>query len=151
MSRYLLSFVFLISYGIAYSAPSDEDILKEISNNISEEYITCGSFFGIVSGGSKKSKKFDIATDYQKAMERALTQALMSAEIGRTKEMAQKVTLARFEMTMTEMMESIDSDYSNISLLLNKHAKRCRWVMENTDKFMTEWQKNIFNKYGVTQ
>lgn len=150
MYKYFLVFALLISSGVAYSDQND-DILKEISNNISDEYVTCGSFFGIVSGSLKNSKKFDLSAEYESVMDRALDQALITAEIGRTSEMAQKVTLARFKMTMNEMKELINSDYSNISILLNDHSKRCQWVMENTDDFMAEWRNKILKKHGLFQ
>lgn len=63
------------------------------------------------------------------------------AQIGRTKEMAQKVTLARLEMSISLMQKKIENDFSNISLLAVDYGERCKEVMKNPLSLEEKWYK----------
>jgi len=136
-------------YSSAGEALSAEEITKEISNNISEEYITCSVYYFIASEGLKRSGDLKTAAKSEEAANKSLNFALVAANKGRTQEMAQKVTLARYELTMKSMVNEIDKDVSNMSVLINKYADRCKEIMEKPDKMMDEWADKILRKHNL--
>jgi len=52
--------------------------------------------------------------------------------------MAKKDTLARFKLNLKSMIDEIDNDFSNISLLRCRCAERCKDIMESSEKIMNE-------------
>lgn len=143
---YKILFLFAITTN-AYADKQDTKIAKEVTNNISGEFTECASYFAIGSEALVRSGNTEFADKYKKTMDKALEYALIAAQVGRTAEMAQKVTLARFDIGMKEMLEEIDKDISNISILQNKYAMRCKTIMEQPERMMQEWQDKIMAKH----
>ncbi len=112
------------------------EISKEISNNVSEEYVTCASYYSIASEAIRRSGDLETAATLEEARNATLQYALIAAKDGRTKEMAEKVTLARLDLNMKSMTNEIDNDIGNISILMNKYADRCKEIMEYPDKIL---------------
>lgn len=138
----------LISIATNVCAGSKEDdISNQIYDNISHEYVDCGAYFIIVSQVIKNTKEGETADQYAKLSDMAMNYALIVAKEGRSSEMAQKVTLARYEIAVKSMIDEIDSDVSNISILSNKYAFRCKDAMENPEKMMKEWGIKILDKH----
>lgn len=140
----LITLIILVAH--AYASDSAIDVKNAAFNNISEEFVACASYFSIVSHALEKSAKKETSIEYEISMQTALDYALIAAQEGRTKEMAQKVTLARFEMHMKDMTKDIDGNFSNISILMNKYAYRCKAVMEKPEAMMKEWVNKAINK-----
>ena len=133
----------------AGDASRDNEITKEIANNVSDEFVTCAAFYMISAEAVRRSSDPETASRYEELSDTALHYALNAANKGRTQEMAQKVTLARLELNIKSMKKDIDSDVSNISVLINNYGYQCKQVMENPEKVLDEWTEKIFRKYGL--
>ena len=145
MAIILISTQFLI----AEEAPNPEDIMKEISNNVSEEYVICAAYYLIGSEAIRRSGDLKTAAKSEQAHDTALQYAVIAAKEGRTEEMAQKVTHARLELTLKSMTNEIDNDVGNFSILMNKYLYRCKEIMEDPDKLMNEWADKILKKHKL--
>ena len=76
--------------------------------------------------------------------------SLLAAKRSRAEDMATKVTLARFEMSLKAMQKTINNDYSNISLLMNKHSDTCIEGMTDSAVLIRRWIDRINAKYGIS-
>lgn len=130
---------------------TSEEILNEITDNISFEYMECGAYFSIVSGGLVKSGSKETAEKYKSASDNAMQFALIASEKSRSKEMAQRVTLARFQLSLEDMQKTIERNYRNISLLSSKYSESCTEAMTNSAAFMERWAEKITSKYRDEQ
>ena len=133
----------------AGDVPNADEIAKEIANNVSDEFVTCAAFYMISAEAVRRSSQPETASRYEELSDTASYYALSAANEGRTQEMAQKVTLARLELNIKSMKKDIDSDVSNISVLINNYGYQCKQVMENPEKVLDEWTEKIFRKYGI--
>lgn len=145
----LLIYVMCIQSLFAEEVVNSNEISKELSNNVSEEYVTCAAYYSIASEAIRRSGDIKTAVKYEEARDAALQYALIAAKEGRTKEMAEKVTLARLDLNMKSMTKEIDNDIGNISVLMNKYADRCKEILENPDKIMAEWTDKILRKHNL--
>lgn len=143
---WIIVLLFLAATDVASSDQSAE-MVKEVTNNISSEFAQCAAYFTISSEALKRAGENPTADKYRKTSDTALEYALIAAQEGRTAAMAQKVTLARFEAGMKEMLEEIDKDVSNIAILQNKYGLRCKNSMERPEDMMKEWQDKVLQKY----
>jgi hypothetical protein len=128
---------------------NNEEIIKEVSNNISHEYCSCSAFYFILSRGLRRSGELKGASKYEEISQLAFTFALTASQEGRTEEMAEKVTMARLSLEMKSMMHEIDNDYSNASILLDKYLLHCKEIMEDPDKFMEEMMEKILKRHNL--
>jgi hypothetical protein len=136
-------------YLVAEKEFSSDEIIKEVSNNISEEYVTCSAFYFYSSEGLRRSGDIKTALKYEEYRNKAANFALIAAKKGRTQEIAEKVTLARLDLEMKSMLNEIDSDISNISILMNKYLDHCKEIMEDPNKIMEEWTEKILKKHNL--
>lgn len=134
---------------MAEELSNSDERSREISNNVSEEYVTCAAYFGIASEAVRRSGENEVSANFEKARDAALEYALISASQGRTKEMAQKVTLSRLELNMKSMTSEIDNNVENISILINKHAQRCKEIMDYPEKMMDEWADKVLKRHKL--
>jgi hypothetical protein len=126
-----------------------DEVAKEVANNVSEEYVACAAYYMIACEGVRRSGDPKTAAKLEETRDIALEYAVISAKEGRTKEMAEKVTLARLELNVKSMRDQIGNDISNISILINKHSARCKEIMEKPDKVMVEWTDKILRRNDV--
>lgn len=131
----------------SYAEPTSEAIRDEITDNISTEYVECGAYFSVVFGAFEKSGNKEAAEKYKSASNKAMQFALISSQESRSKEMATKVTLARFQISLEDMQKTIEHNYSNISLLSSKYSETCIEAMTNSEAFMQKWTDKITSKY----
>jgi hypothetical protein len=139
MKAILSVIIMLLVVAHAHAVDEATDIKNEAFDNVSSEFITCAGYFALVSRALENAGKTDLARKYDKAMNTAMDYALTTAEEGRTKEMAQKVTLARFEIDTQNMSKEIGSNASNISILTNKYGDRCKDIIEKPELVIQEW------------
>lgn len=129
--------------------PSVDAITDEVTDNIATEYAECAAYFAVLQGALASSGKPADSAKFKAASDRAAEFSLISAKQSRSDDMATKVTLARFEMSLKEMQKTIDNNYSNISLLMNKHSDRCTVGLTNSAAFMKRWSDRINAQYGI--
>jgi len=125
------------------------EISREISNNISMEYVTCAAYSFCASEAFKRSGDLETAAKYEEYRNSAVGYALIAAKDGRTQEMAEKVTMARLDLKMKSMMSEIDKDIANISILMNKYSGHCKEIMEDPDRMMSEWTDKMLKKHNL--
>lgn len=137
------------SFSLA-AQPSVDTITAEVTDNIATEYAECAAYYAVLQGAFANSGKPAESAKFKAASDRAAEFSLISAKQSRSDDMATKVTLARFEMSLKDMQKTIDNNYSNISLLMNKHSDRCTVGLTNSAAFMKRWSDRINAKYGIT-
>jgi hypothetical protein len=86
------------------------------------------------------------ADEYERIGDIALERALIVARTGRTRHMAEKVTLARYELFLKDMISEIGNGISNYAILQNEYGTRCKEVMEHPGRMMKEWTDEAMNK-----
>lgn len=124
-------------------------IKEEILNNVSHEYVTCAAYFFFSSEALRQPNNSDGATKYEKLRNLAMQLALTTAMEGRTQEMAEKVVMARLDLEMKRMLNEINGNISNISILMNKYHLRCKRAMEDPNSLLLEWTNRILKKYQL--
>lgn len=148
MYQNLLLALTFVSFPSA-AQPSVEAITAEVTDNVATEYAECAAYFAVLQGAFANSGKAAESAKSKAASDKAAEFSLISAKQSRSEEMATKVTLARFEMSLKEMQKTIDNNYSNISLLMNKHSDSCVEGLTNSAAFMKHWSDRINAKYGI--
>ena len=121
------------------------------NRNVSHEYATCAAYYAIVASSVQKSGDQETADAYIRIYEDIITMAVLSAQVGRSEEMAMNVSKARLNREMDAMEGKIEHDYSNIALLIEVHHKRCEFVNNNADELIDEWRQKITAKYSKQQ
>jgi hypothetical protein len=149
MYRVLLLALAFASSSLA-AQPSVDAITAEVTDNIATEYAECAAYFAVLQGSFANSGKPAESAKFKAASDRAAEFSLISAKQSRSEDMATKVTLARFEMSLKEMQKTIDNNYSNISLLMNKHSDSCTEGLTNSAAFMKRWSDRVNAKYSTT-
>ena len=131
----------LLVYSIALSftslAQADESRPpdKSFADNLSSEYATCAAYYTVMVGALTHSGESELADQYSKNGSVAFDYALEFAKDNRTEEMANSVTTSRFTLYAEGMMKEIGNDASNVSILLNQYAYRCKEALEDPESF----------------
>jgi hypothetical protein len=120
----------------AGDVPNSEEIGKEIFDDISTEYVTCAAFYFFCSETLRRSGDGETASRYKKISGSALEFALIAAKKDRDQELAEKVTKARLDLEMNAMLNQIDKDIGNISILMNTYHDRCNEIMTDPAKIV---------------
>ncbi len=133
----------------AAAQPSAEAMAVEVTDNVATEYAECAAYFAIVQGAFQGSVKSVEAAKYKEASDKAANFSVLAAKKSRSEEMATRVTLARFEMSMKSMQKTIDNDYSNISLLMNRYSTPCVEAMTDSAALIKRWTDKVSAKYSA--
>ena len=132
---------------ITAAQPSANQLTAEITDNVAMEYAECAAFFAIVEGAFQNAGKTAAAEKYKEASDKAAHFSLLAAQASRSEEMAANVTVARFELSLKDMMRTIQNNYSNISLLSVKHSDSCVQAMTDSAAVMRRWTEKITSKH----
>jgi hypothetical protein len=130
--------------------PSAEAMTAEVTDNVATEYAECAAYFAIVQGAFQSSGKATEAAKYKEASDKAAAFSVLAAKRSRSEEMATRITVARFEMSLKSMQKTIDNNYSNMSLLLNQHSDLCVEAMTDSAAIIKRWTEKVSAKYGAT-
>jgi len=112
-------------------------IYADTSDDISGEFAECASFFGVLALSmdhkASSSTEREIANEVKEISKKMWSlydllykYAVLSASKTRTIDMSKKVTDARVSLYVKGMAKETDSDFSNISILLDKYGDRCQ-------------------------
>ncbi|MDP2066595.1 MAG: hypothetical protein Q8K38_11570 [Burkholderiaceae bacterium] len=132
----------------AAAQPTAEAMTAEVTDNVATEYAECAAYFAVVQGAFQSAGKEAEAKKFKAASDKAARFSLLAASESRSEEMATRVTLARFEMSLKTMQKTIGNDYSNISLLMNKHSESCVEAMTDSSALIKRWTDTISSKYS---
>jgi len=115
-----------------HAARAADDEAHRIANNFSHENLICGAYHSLVSQClANRDPKDELVDKYRQT---ALTFIERAVKAGRGIGLSEKVISAKVEVPKQEMMSEIDGLCTNISLLLEKHAQRCKRLYEDGPK-----------------
>lgn len=148
MPRHLL-FALICGCAQALAQPSPDVLVAEVTDNVATEYAECAAYFAIIQGAFANSGKPVESAKYKEASDKAAQFSLLAAQQSRSEELATKVTLARFEMSLKTMNKTINNNYSNVSLLMNEHSAPCVEALADSATLIARWTERINKKYGI--
>lgn len=128
-------------YTYAGDVDPDSEMGKAF-NTESHEFVSCASYYAVLSEAAKRSEGPDadeLAIKMDDLKEHALLYALVYAKEVQNKEMAENVTLERFKLELDAMGKEIERDFSNTSILMNKHGEPCMNKMKYPTAGFSEW------------
>ena len=123
------------------------EIIKQVNNNISSELIVCSVYFEISSEAIKRGGKDSLSETYSKFAEQLFVTAMTIMLDSRSEEMAKKVIKSRFEFFTNQMMNEIESDFSNFSILMNQHHENCVDMVKDPAKHIERITKQTEQKF----
>jgi hypothetical protein len=132
----------LLFQSIIFSAASEAQSTKEKLDNVSLDLITCASFFTTMSTALTLSGEDDIAATYTAVSNTAFKYSFYAAKQFRSEEMAKKLTLSRFELSLADMRKKIGGDVSNTSILINDYMEDCEEALSNIPKLIEYLKSN---------
>jgi len=134
--------IFLIVFCILYFSVCFGDEMQDQAklgfNNFSEKCIVCSVYYSIASEAFLRSNLNQDSKVADQNREDLILMAYQTASMGRTPEMASKVTTARMELTMQEMLKEINNNIENISILILKYGKSCKRLLKNPESVLNE-------------
>lgn len=139
-------FVLMLSQP-SFSQPSEKEVLTEIADNISYEYIECGVYFQIAGEGLKKAGNLEFAKKYDDLVDLCYLSAYQLIVKNREKSMADKVATSRVSMVNSSMRKEINNNYSNLSIISDKYLNRCIEIINDPSKMIKSWKSRIKSKY----
>jgi hypothetical protein len=118
-----------LAVAIAPAAGQDAAVLKKRLNNFAHENTTCGVYYTFVSVCLGKDRPGnEAARQYLVASETFFERALKTGKLAGVSDKAQA---ARASIAADDMRSEMDGDCTNISVLLQKHAKSCKSLFED--------------------
>ena len=107
-----------------------DDEAYRITNKFSQENLVCGAYYSLVSQClAKDGPKDELDKKYRQA---SLTFIERAVKVGQGIGLSEK-TLS-VESAKRDMMSEIEDTCTNISVLLEKHAQRCKRLFEDGPK-----------------
>ena len=107
-----------------------DDEAYRITNKFSQENLICGAYYSLVSQClAKDDPKDELVKKYRQA---SLTFIERAVKVGQGIGLSEK-TLS-VESAKRDMMSEIEDTCTNISVLLEKHAQRCKRLFEDGPK-----------------
>jgi hypothetical protein len=107
-----------------------DDEAHRITNKFSQENLICGAYYSLVSQClAKDGPKDELDKKYRQA---SLTFIERAVKVGQGIGLSEK-TLS-VENAKRDMMSEIEDTCTNISVLLEKHAQRCKRLFEDGPK-----------------
>ena len=70
-------------------------------------------------------------------------------ETTRSSEMSLKVTQSKFNLAFESMRDEIENNFSNFSILMNKHLQSCQDMAQDPAAVVKKWEKLISEKYDL--
>lgn len=145
-------FVYFLLILISSLAVASNKVDEKILDNISHEYLTCSAYFTVTAKSLDVSKSLDLSKlneaskKYSELADKSLKASHLYSSQLRSEEMTNKVLISRFEMGLKDMMTSIDYNFSNMSILMNKYSDSCIHAIKNPDSVYEKWEKKLNTK-----
>lgn len=111
-------------------------------DNLAVVYARCAAYFTYAWKGLARSGQTDLANAHQEFAKSAMANSYKLAAVGRTQEMALKVVEARYKLSLEAMSADIGSDFSNISVIVNKYGKSCVQAVSDSPEFARQYIQN---------
>jgi hypothetical protein len=123
MNKFLILTILLLTSNVANAYE-----LEKAKNNMSHELSNCSAYYLIVAQAMDNHTP-NAGDGYRQRGEESLNLASLLLN--------QKTVMARFQLTVTDMLEEIDHNFSNTSRLKIKHHKIC---FTDLDTRMQYWR-----------
>ena len=121
----LKAFMLLLSFStVAHSYEPERAIV-----NLADDLSTCAAFYLFMSRGLEKMDKDSTGLKASAAEAHKIAVSISNL----------KVTGARIEMSLKEMVKEMDGNWSNSSIILNKYGAQCKAMVENPDIRFQYW------------
>ncbi|MDC0205351.1 hypothetical protein OAJ64_00880 [Pelagibacteraceae bacterium] len=150
-ARYILIlclFVTFIFFNFSFAEvvkTQEEKRANYVLTNMQQDYTTCYIFYKI---GADAIRKSDGETDVVKGMEQTAETSLKFAfDTGELLGMKIEAMSARIKLEMESQGNEIEKNYANISILLKKHGKVCKNLIQNKTQRIDFWEKKALNKF----
>ena len=136
----LFLYVFLVLFLNSSNAFSDA-INDYIFTNLQHDYTNCYCYYKISEEGVKRTKtslKDEAVEKLAEAAERSLMGAF---KFGEELNMKQEAMTARVKLSLESMMEKVDDDYVNISILIDEYGYMCRDLINDPKSRVDYWRQ----------
>jgi hypothetical protein len=126
-----------LNVSLAHAASPTPEI---VINNYAQELTECAAYYSIVSVAMENSNQPDAAQRSKNISDDALLKALLASEKAGLKSETVK---ARYEMAITSMVDRIDENTSNISILMADYHELCIEAMTDMEKRLQYWTQKL--------
>ena len=113
-----------------------EDEATRIANNFSHENLICEVYHSLVAQCvANRDPNDPLAASYRKTSAAFVER---SVKVGQAIGLSEKALSARVEIAQQGMFSEIENTCTNISVLLQQHAKQCKRLLEDGEKSFTD-------------
>ena len=147
MIKKIITFLFLslLICCKSYAKTNEELRAEYVLSNMQQDYITCYCFYKI---GAEYIKKSDGELSIIKGVEKSADTSLKFAhETGEIMGMATEEMASKVKLEMKKNLDLIDNDFNNAPILLKKHAKDCKKIIENKKERISFWEEKAAIKF----
>jgi hypothetical protein len=121
---------------IGPEARAVEDEANRFANNFSHENLICGVYHSLVAQCVANRDPNDPLAETYRQTSMAFIER--SVKVGRAIGLSEKALTARVEIAQQGMRSEIENTCTNISVLLQQHAKQCKRLLEDGQKSFTD-------------
>jgi len=117
---------------MATEAKAVEDEVTRVANNFSHENLMCGVYHSLVAQClTNRDQNDPLAESYRQT---SMTFTKRAVEVGQLIGLSEKALSARVQIAQQGMHSEIENTCTNISVLLQQHAKQCKRLLEDGPK-----------------
>jgi len=140
MRSILLLGVFVLSASIIPQHANSQEDNSRLLNEVSQEFASCWGYYSLVAMCLDPNRDADVITAYRAAMKQ-LSQGSYIA--GKAAGLSLAALVARMDLSLSKMQDDTDKDCRNISVILQKYAKKCKGIVENPEAAINEIKQRI--------
>ena len=130
---------------ISFAETIEEKRSHYIYNNLSLEYTECQHYYLIASEAVKTNDPdSNIIKNFLQSSKLSSELAFM---YGQEAGMTVEAMLARTKILVNEMLKSLNNNYANISILLNKYGEKCKSMLDTPEVRNQFWINKAYEKY----
>jgi hypothetical protein len=137
----IVIFFLIVFFNLSAFSKDVADNEKWIMSNVIDDMLSCQSYYTIAADSMEKygdKKNAEVIKEYSQKL------SFMSFYLADSIKLKDETLSAKLDLTFKEQFESIDFDYSNISILIQKYADNCKeWYEDDFISRMHYW----YDKY----
>lgn len=127
--QFLAFMIFLMTQGSAVADGLSETQVKRL-NNLQSEISECAMFYSISEGGLQRNGSPEALKNAEEISVIMGQMVEVAATVGSSIGMNQEAMQARFELMFNDMMEKMENNFVNYSILLKQYGKTCATLHE---------------------
>jgi hypothetical protein len=135
-----LALVLLGAFGSAVQVLGAEinEKQRQALNNFQHELSECAMFYSVSEEGLKKNGSPSALETSKRSGQLKNQMIELAMMIGQVTGMNQKAMQARFQMSFKGMMDEMNDNFVNYSILLQKHAVPCAQLINDSSKRLAD-------------